>query len=193
MGEVLAPPISLKMSTLAILGSSRLLISGLAFPLPLPLPRRSFPLEDASPVTTPFIGNKAVRKRLETSRKTCSSLLEDEGRPPLRLLETRWVCVGDVFPSEMAEDELLPGARYSEVVGTNTHGSKAEQEGMGEDVWLIAGRTDNGFAAFCDAIANDDDGLTSGAREQGECLAHLMMMGPGAAGGDVAAVGRLKR
>lgn len=174
----------------------------LAFTLSLPPPRRSFPLEAASPVTTPFIGKRADRKRLETSSKTCSALPEDKGRPPLRLLETRWVCVGDVFPSEMAEDELPPGAGYSLAVGTNGLKEEeqqqqpevqAEKEGMGEDVWLIAGRTDNCFAAFCDAIANDDDGLASGAREQGECLAHLMTMGPGAAGGDVAAVGRLKR
>lgn len=110
----------------------------------------------------------------------------------------------------MAENGLLQGGGCSRVVGTeqepNINGSKqqpevqAEKQRMGEDVWLIAGRTDNGFAAFCDAIsgsADDDDGISgglgSGAREQGECLAHLVTMGPGAAGGEVAAVGRLKR
>ena len=59
-----------------------------------------------------------------------------------------------------------------------------------EAVWLLAGRTGESYAALCNAISKTggDDG---GMRD--DCLAHLVTIGPTAAGGEAAAIGRLKR
>lgn len=69
-------------------------------------------------------------------------------------------------------------------------------------MWLFAGRTDSSYAALVDLVSgvgadNEESGCDGGEGERTgddeECLAHMLTLGPSAAGGQVSAVGRLKR
>ncbi|CAB1118032.1 unnamed protein product [Ectocarpus sp. CCAP 1310/34] len=117
----------------------------------------------------------------------------DRGRrPPLRLLETKWVRVGELSSSG-ADGSVEGGRKRSD----STAMAAAEAGGGGdvvdgepplteEVVWLLAGRTDASYASLSDAVSSDDGG-------KGGCLAHLLTVGPTAAGGETAAIARLER
>ncbi|CAN0082940.1 unnamed protein product [Ectocarpus fasciculatus] len=116
-------------------------------------------------------------------------------RPPLRLLETKWVRVGELSSSGGADGGGVDGGRKR---SESTATAAATEAGDDDDavdgepppplteeaVWLLAGRTDASYASLSDAVSSDDDG-------KGGCLAHLMTVGPTAAGGETAALARL--
>ncbi|CAM9641902.1 unnamed protein product [Scytosiphon promiscuus] len=120
--------------------------------------RKAYPWSDpaAPPAGTAAFGSRS-RPLPEASAPVAARLdVGGDGgrdRPPLRLLETEWVCV---------EDDL-----------------------SAPSVWLLAGRTDESYAAISDAVSGV--GGDGDAAEAGECLAHLLTLGPSAAGGETAA------
>lgn len=142
-------------------------------------------------------------------------------RPPLRLLETHWVCLGDVSREE--EKVLDVTETCGEIAATATAGvamppSVVDGGGSGSEehecdetevvtphldasssssaegpVWLLAGRTDSSYAALSDVISGVPERRDDGQGLVEDCLAHMLAIGPGAAGGESAALGRLKR
>lgn len=123
-------------------------------------------------------------------------------RPPLHLLETRWVCVEDFsqtthsksMPSGDATNSRGlgedPKARHRETQKVEASALPDSVENV-EPVWLLAGRDESSYAEFRDVIS-DVDGDNDGSGV-GNCFAHLLTLGPRAVGGESAAIGRLKR
>lgn len=148
--------------------------------------RRSYPWKNGGSAASLPTETKAVAAG--ASRRKGG---DRERRPPLRLLETKWVRVGELSSSG-ADGGVEGGRKRSD--STATAATEAGGDGVvdgeppltEEVVWLLAGRTDASYASLSDAVSSDDGG-------KGGCLAHLLTVGPTAAGGETAALARLTR
>ncbi|CAN0019149.1 unnamed protein product [Ectocarpus sp. 12 AP-2014] len=149
--------------------------------------RRSYPWKNGGSAASTPAQTKAVAAG--ASRHNGGG---DRGRrPPLRLLETKWVRVGELSSSG-ADGGVEGGRKRSDstaTAATETGGGGGDVVDMEpplteEVVWLLAGRTDASYAPLSDAVSSDDGG-------KGGCLAHLLTVGPTAAGGETAALARL--
>ena len=170
------------------------------------------------------------------ARGGVSSSSGGQGRPPLRVLETKWVPVGGLSPSPSGGGARADGGRSpgfargssssssssssstgSELGGGSTatgatqplvaadiaddHDAEPlvraeeeeEEEGEEESVWLLAGRSDASYAAFSDVVSDAGGATGDSGAGWGGGLAHLLALGPSAAGGETAAIGRLTR
>lgn len=174
--------------------------------------RKSYPWNDSGAQTT-------ARKAAPTGRGGGASSGGAQGRPPLRVLETKWVCVGELSPSSPGEshangrsvdfgrggssscselgDSTATGA--TRLVGDDDDDAQPllrPGEGVGgeeESVWLLAGRTDASYAALSDVVSETGAGGDDSGGGRAGGLAHLLTLGPAAAGGETAAIGRLTR
>lgn len=171
--------------------------------------RKSYPWNDSA------APRSAVKKAAPNGGSGCvdgggssgSSSSSSQRRPPLRVLETKWVSVGELSsPSHGGSKANGGGGREdlsrgdSAATGPVQAGSDDEdgEEEEEESVWLLAGRTGASYATLSDVISGADSG-DGGATEgdsgggRGGGLAHLLTLGPTAAGGETAAIGRLAR
>lgn len=121
---------------------------------------------------------------------------KEQARPALQLLNTKWLCVGELSSSSEAQGDLVE-------VDAEAAAAVAAEEGLirssslrpaqkQEVVWLLAGHTEKSYAEISEVVSVE--GCTGALGEtQRENLAHMLTLGPGAAGGAPAAMGRLKR
>lgn len=66
---------------------------------------------------------------------------------------------------------------------------------VSESVWLLAGRSDDSYAAISEAISlvGRDEHQGDGISDPAVCLSHLVAIGPDAPGGSAASIRRLSR
>lgn len=66
---------------------------------------------------------------------------------------------------------------------------------VSESVWLLAGRTENSYVAFSEAVSSvaDEAAMDAKSNTQGARLSHLVPIGSDAPGGEAASIGRLTR
>ncbi|CAM9814143.1 unnamed protein product [Laminaria digitata] len=128
-------------------------------------------------------------------------------RPPLRLLETRWVCLGDVS-SGVNVAAVKDGDKTTATTAVTGKDGESDDdeatvplgESAAESVWLLAGRTEASYAALRDAVSRADIDQEAGGQTreggqqkeeevEGERPCHMLTLGPSAAGGEAAAAG----
>ncbi|CAN0250609.1 unnamed protein product, partial [Ectocarpus sp. 13 AM-2016] len=118
--------------------------------------RRSYPWKSGISAASPPAETRAVA--VGAARRNGG----DRGRrPPLRLLETKWVRVGEL--SSSGTDGGVEGGRKRSD-STATAATEADGDDVvdveppvtEEVVWLLAGRTDASYASLSDAVSSDD-------------------------------------
>lgn len=152
---------------------------------------RSFPWKYTA---STLAGPKAAKPRLLPAAPAAVSD-SVPGRPPLRLLETRWVYKGEIPP--------LSHRKAVEPLTAAVAGNSADKQTGVEKVWLLAARTDVSCEALSDVIlgvggsVRSPEGDSRAPKGMGEWrrgnIIHPLTLGPTAVGGETAANDRLIR